>query len=628
MRYRLAALAGTAAFSFPEQAPWTLLFTLLAAISSADSANSRSRIITLLIIAGLSIGVVGGLLSAPFVTAVLAALAIVPSNRFLALGVLALHTSYAASLEAIAANHLFSLHLEATAPALLSGAMLLLVQPQHTWWRGSLAVLPLPIVWIATKFGLHPFGLMAVAAFPPMALAAFTPSATCTSLKYGHRWVIAGVVAIGVIGWMLTPPKVPSAGYVLLPGEMSNPEAPFYRNYQEVLRFAGLPLKVVNSTEEIPPDSLLLLPWLTATSQREGAPSFEHLRRLALERDWLVVMVGEHTDMGGAAARVRTVAGRQLLRSDLSVPPGNTDNSGHMRIADIRSWYPNAVLNRGASVDVKSPMTRILLTGDGWWSEPDIGEWLWVGDYMWQPGNRHGRLVMAASADEGRARWVVVGDTGPFINQQLVSDPRPAARVLELSTLWPLFVHDLGLFIIAFAIAFGIPIVALAGIIGLVVAAGLLPSASHDGPWRSLCCQESGFDERNFSHVLVESKQLLTTTWKLVRPAGPLSAQLPVPETQTVIFGLVDNELTVGSTTLSNCRRLGSLATDGLLLMDAQACKVEGDAEILIGDRSEAAILRVGSGNETLLLVLDQNFLGRNAPLVNRTWLEGQIKRQ
>lgn len=621
MRYRIAALLGISAFVFPEQAPWTLLATLLIAITVVSCASGRGRLIALLVSVSLFIGVAGGVLSASFVTAALAAVAISPHNRLLAIAVLGLQTSYAASLEAIAANQLFAWHLEAAGPALLSGALVLAVQPRHPWWRTTLALFPLPLVWVAQKIGVSPYGLLAIAGLPSMALALLTPCDERPALKGLPLWVASGVVALGAIGWVMTPPKMPDAGYVLLPGEMNSPEARFYRNYQEVLRFAGISAKVVETAEEIPAGSLVLLPWLTAPVQHEGAPSFEHLRELAIERGWLVVMVGEHTDMGGAATRVKAVTGQPYLRNNLSVPLWNTDNSGQMRTADIRAWYPDAMLNRGASVDVWSPLNRVLLSGDGWWAEPNIDEWLWVGDYIWQPSDRHGRLVMAATADEGRARWVILGDTGPFINQQMVSDPRPAARILELASLWPLFLRDVGLVIVTAVIAFGLPAAVLVGAVGLVVAVSLIPGTSNDGPWRSVWRQESGFDERNFNQSLLESPQLLTTEWKLVRPKGPLSGQLPAPEKPTIIFGLVDGELSIGDTKLSNCKRLGSLLTDGILLMDAQACKVVGNAEILVGDNDEAAILKVGS----LLMVLDQNFLGQKAPPSNRSWLETKL---
>lgn len=623
IHYRLAALLGISAFTYPEQAPWPLLATLLVAAITVCSTSGRGRTITLLLSASLFIGVVSGLLSTAFVTAVLAAATIASHNRPLALAVLALQTSYAASLEAITANYLFAWHLEASAPALLSGALLLAVQTERTWWRVVLALLPLPLVWGAQKFGVLTYGLLAIAALPVMLLAALTPEDERPILKGARRWVVAGVVALGVVGWALTPPKTPEEGYVLLLGEITSPDARFYRNYQKVLEFAGISAKVVESPEHIPPNSLVLLPWLTSPALPESAHTFDHFRELARERGWLVVMVGEHTDMGSVATRIQALVGSPFLRSDLSVPLGNTDDSGHMRSADIRAWHPDAMFNRGASVDVRSPLTRVLLSGDGWWAEPDIGEWLWVGDYMWQPGDRHGRLVMAAAADEGRARWVVIGDTGPFINQQLVSDPRPAARILELSTLWPLFLRDVGLLIISAGIVFGLPSAILAVMAGLIVIVPLMLGPSNNGSWRSLWRQESGFDERNFNQALLESPELLATDWRLIRPKGPLGGQLPTPEKRTVIFALIDEELIVDHTKLSNCRRLGSLSTDGLLLMDAQACKVDGKAEVLIGDKDEAAIVQIGS----LLLVLDQNFLGQKAPSSNRTWLEGQLNK-
>lgn len=621
VRYRVAALLGISAFVFPEQAPWSLFATLLTTIALVSCTDTRARILALLVSASLFVGVAGGVLSASFVTATLAAIAIASHNRLLALVTLALQTSYAASIEAILADYLFAWNLEAAAPALLSGTLLLSIQSRKNWWHAIIAISPSLIVWVGQQATIPPYGLLAFAGMPPMVLALLTPGDKRPALNAFPRWIVVGVVALGSIGWAMTPPKIPSAGYVLLPGKLDSPEARFFRNYQEVLRFSGLSLKVVEIAEEIPNGSLVLLPWLTAPDDPEHTSSFEKIRELAIERGWLVLMLGEHTNMGGVATKVKTVAGQAFLRNDLSVPPGNTDDSGHMRIADIRAWYPEAMLNRGASVDVHSPLTRVLLSGDGWWAEPDIGEWLWVGDYQWQSRDRHGRLIMATATDEGSARWVVLGDTGPFINQQLVSDPRPAARILDLASLWPLFLRDVGLVTVAAAIVFGLPATVLVGTVGLMAVASLFSGTSSDGAWRSMWRQESAFDERNFNQSLVESPLLLTTDWRLVRPKGPLTKNLSLPEKKTVLFGLVDGELNLGKTKLFNCKRIGSLVTDDILLMDAQACAVEGHAQVLVGDKNEAAIVRVGS----LILILDQNFLGQNSPKINRNWLENRI---
>ena len=107
----------------------------------------------------------------------------------------------------------------------------------------------------------------------------------------------------------------------------------------------------------------------------------------------------------------------------------------------------------------------------------------------------------------------------------------------------------------------------------------------------------------------------------LSRARGTLKGDLEIPEHRTVIFGLVDGSLRVGLTTLRRCRRLGSLETSGVYLMDAQACEVDGPAEVLIGDEGGAAVVKI----DDVLIILDQNFLGQRAPQKNSQWLESFI---
>ena len=55
--------------------------------------------------------------------------------------------------------------------------------------------------------------------------------------------------------------------------------------------------------------------------------------------------------------------------------------------------------------------------------------------------------------------------------------------------------------------------------------------------------------------------------------------------------------------------------------MDAQACQVEGDAEVLVGSQEAAAVLAFGKGQQRKILVLDTAFLSAGAPIANREWL-------
>jgi hypothetical protein len=55
--------------------------------------------------------------------------------------------------------------------------------------------------------------------------------------------------------------------------------------------------------------------------------------------------------------------------------------------------------------------------------------------------------------------------------------------------------------------------------------------------------------------------------------------------------------------------------------MDAQACRVEGNARILIGTQQEAAAIEFSNGQYQATLVLDTAFLAQNSPEENVKWL-------
>ena len=625
----LAACIGVSAFIFPLVAPLSLFVVLAISILTVASAPSRSSFfISTFLSVGLLIGVAGGLFSAEIVIAVLSAVIIAPCNRALALLILVLQTSYASTLEALFSNYLHIYQLEVVAPSILCGIVLLATPPvRKSWWKASLIFLPVPIVKAGLAFSVPPYSLMLLSAIPVFSLVFLDMGRTQTRrISRIHKLGLITVIMLMVLGWTATLPKTPSDRYVLLPRSIDSPEYRFYDRYQETLLFAGMDLKVTADLDGIPKDSLVLLPWLTSANLEESF-SLQKLREHAKTRAWTVVMIGEHTNMGGVANRIASLTGRDSLRHDISVPPGNTDYSGHLRAAGMQAWPPNALLNRGATVEVQSLFDRILLAGDGWWAEPDIGEWLWVGDYIWQPTDRHGRIVMAASMEDGNARWVVVGDTSPFINQQLISDPRAAVKILELATLWPLLIRDIGILFVGIVFILGGGSNVAITVFGLALLGGLVQSEKPHGQWLLLWQDLSAFDERNFNKSLLQSDYLLSGNWNLIRQRDPLSGRLELPTARTVIFGLVEDQLHVGNVKISLCKRLGSLATKGgPYLMDAQACLVEGGAHVLLGDMDGAAVIKLGRGDSTLILVLDCNFLGQKAPLDNVKWLDDTLK--
>ena len=275
-------------------------------------------------------------------------------------------------------------------------------------------------------------------------------------------------------------------------------------------------------------------------------------------------MAGEHTNYGNIRDRIEKISGRKLLLSDLTVPPGNQDQSGPLRGGGITPWPVDAILNRGASVPPSKLRSRVLLAGDGWWAEPDLKEWLWAGDYIFRSDDRSGPIPLATATDDGAARWIVVGDSSPFINQQIIADPRPLILLLQLSTLWPAFLRDA---LIALLVA-GVfiysrrslrsPVPGAIAILMMISVAVLTapPSASHQ--WRNIYQGESGFDSNNFNLTLAQDPKLFEGGWALKRLATfPVESHTDAQLEPEIIFGLVKNRAAFGSVVLSHCWRLG-----------------------------------------------------------------------
>lgn len=627
MRKSLAAIVGFSAFVLPESTPWSLFLTLVAAPLYIGDAADRATLLLRVAVAGSFVmAVVGMLVPAPLATAILIACSLGKTNPLLAVSILGLQTSYVASLEALLANYLHPFQLEAAGPSVIAGLVALGIQPGRRWWKFTLPALSALVAIACQRFPLGPDTLATLAALPTLLL-----SATATQGEYSARQRSVGITAsalllvAGSAAWFVTPPRSTAERYVVLPRTGGAPEAKFYESYVDASKYAGLSLRNPSALEAIPNGSLLLLPWLTSPLEtKAGDTLLPTIRELARLRGWTVVLVGEHTNMTGVADRVTSLLGFAALRNDLTTPPGNTDDSGPLRVGDFRAWPHNSIFNRGASVEIKSIFDKVLLSGDGWWAEPDIGEWLWVGDYQWQPSDRHGRLTLAASFEDGGARWIVVGDTSTFVNRQLIADPRAAERIIEMASLWPQFLRDLWLGLLCVGLILVQPprfnwlpptIVALP----LAIVA-LLPSQS--GPWKSIWQQLSGFDERSFNTAVLGEPRLINSPWSLVRRQGNIDGLLAVPNIPTVLFALIDNKLNAGSVVLGPCRRIGSLKSEeGPFLMDAQSCEVSGVAEVLIGDKEGAAAVRFYSNGVPTILILDRNFLSQSAPPGNAKWL-------
>jgi hypothetical protein len=631
----LGIAAAIAAWAMPFSGYWLIVSAGLALGALVASVFVRPcPKLTLVALVVLVLLVLGGIASVPLTLAGLGIAILLRhqpvEGRGLSLALLGLQSSFTGTPEALISNALAPYSLEAVAPALVAAAFIAI-----PCWRQAPSLVVGAVLTVCVASGARwleagPSAEAAIASLPIILVGAWLGAGNS---RGSTGWGLILCCALG-LSWNVTPPRLGLVNEVsiVLPADRSAPEAIHFHGITEALRFSGLTVNEPSELKEISTGSVVILPWLSVAFAEDEEGFAAEFRALARERRWTVVMFGEHDGMGGLDARAEALAGRPLFHRDLTVPTGNSDTSGQLRASSLRAWPPSAMLNRGATTNVFDARARVLLSADGWWAERDLQEWLWTGDYRWRPGDRGGRLLLAhAVVDLQGATWVAIGDTTPILTRQLIADPRPVLRLLDKATLIPALLADVSLLLGWFAIVlFGRASSRLAwaaSFIALsVLWAGLLLPERHavNGGWRSLNIGESGYEASNFNATLAAEPQLLEQGWDLVRSRNAVNGSVRIPSRPTVSFLLIDGSAEFGNIRLSECWRLGSLnvGESGPRLMDAQACKVEGDVDVIVGERSGAAALLVRSASVPWIIMLDRGFLSGMAPLENARWLQ------
>lgn len=632
----IAAVLGLAAWAMPLIVPWHACLALSLVILGTFYFEHPSDCIAWLACAVVLLGLLfGGILPSPLVTAVLAAVLLARAGALcFCCTVLLLGISNVFLLQDYISGQLAAIGLEASAPSIVAIIALGFVFGRKPWFAAIAMLISLMTTFVCKQFHLSPELFLALPYVPVVAFARALLHQNDSSAFVGLRVRTFLLVGLCLISWVGTMPRTTKGLYVLLPPSQAEYEAKFFDNYVAALNFVGILATHASQPEEIPDSSTVLLPWVTTPlTDALGINVEDRFRKLAEERGWTVLMGGEHTNLGDIANRVEEISGLRLLRNDLTVPYRNSDKSGALHIGSVVDWPFDAMLNRGGSISPPALRGRVLLAADGWWAEPDIGEWLWTGDYLYEPSDRAGRIVLAASADQRRARWVIVGDNTPLLNSQFIADPRALRSLLNLSTLWPLFLRD-SLIITLLTFYILVPerqrathkIIMSAVLIAAAAALSLaLFPANGKSRWESFYKRQSAFDPANFNETFAKNRGFLQGP-QFIRNRFRLEGNQELSNGISVVFGHVEGDAIFSSAHIGECHRLGGLDTDeGPRLMDAQVCHVEGDAEVVLGSRSAAAAFWVSSGTRHSLVILDPSFLGSRAPNSNSTWLEEQL---
>lgn len=625
---RIASVLGVSSFVIPEQSFITLILffiiTLQLVISFKNELNKYLLAIPVLL---LALGVIFGFLSITLITGLFAAFLLYKSNILLSLVILVLQTSYIESTESLLSNILFEFNLESLAPTILAVFIMIVVNPFHNFRHYFIFFISISLVVLFSEIARSPFELMLMAAIPSIIFYFLIGNSTKKVFSYYQKTTWLLIISLMGVGWLHSLPKSFDDVFVYLGQDKESLAASHFKNYNEVLKFSKINHKLVTNLNEIPRGSFVLVPNLSTMDDKSKIYIESELKQLSNQNEWVVLLVGEHTNMGRNQEIINNLVSRDVLRNDQSVPPDNLDFSGHMKSSDFGVWSKYAILNRGASVQVGSLLDKVLIAGDGWWAEPFVDEWLWVGDYKWQPADRSGRLAMGASFQINKSRWVVLGDSGPFLSEIIVNDKNTLQKILNLSSLWPSFIKDLLVFVVALLMILGAPMfLVLSSGLFMLILSTLFISNTDQGQYVKNF-SEYAYSKTNFNSNISKSKTILNSDWELIKYKNYLPDQIPSSGFNQIVFGLVKDEYKLEGNRLFSCKRVGNILFQKLKLMNAQVCSVElgNGSEILIGNKEEASVIRINKEEHSILIVLDKEFLGRNAPESNRLFLEKEI---
>jgi len=446
------------------------------------------------------------------------------------------------------------------------------------------------------------------------------------------------LILLIVFSWWNDFPRSSDKLYFLVPNASGEYEDKFLKNYKEIAKYINASYEVISNIDSVEARSMIIVP--VVTRKIFDDPQWDSFSTYAKEKELTVLIAGEHTNYKGVAERINKLTKGITINSDLTVPPGNTDKAGHLRSPTLTPFPFDAILNRGASINIKSIFAKVLLSGDGWFADSDLKDPTWIGDFMLNPGEKRGRIELGASyADE--ARWVFFGDNSFLLNKAIVSDPKPLLSAINLSTLWPIFISDLLIVVFfIFLLSDRYPSVSPKNIgfmccfLSVVIAYGVVAKQEEkhttSGFFKTTNMGESPFDQKNFNNAFIE---LLGEDYindiQIVRHKNFISEhKIGTSKKPEIHFGLVDGEIKIGGTRLFNCWRLGNLTLgSGIIINDGQSCAVEGDGQVLIGKRNDAAAVKIYADKKTAIIILDPAFLSNGSLNSNNlNWIMDQVK--
>lgn len=418
---------------------------------------------------------------------------------------------------------------------------------------------------------------------------------------------------------------------VWIPTSTEKYESQFFKDYSSTLSLAGIKATQISDISQIQENSLVIVPWGTDI---ESEKFLQDLKVSPLGKSLTVLVGGEHTNYGGFADRLNPLFDGNLSFSNTTtVPPKNANHMGALWTSSVLQFPFDATLNRGASLRMSSLNVFPILTAKSIFSDLGPKEFndFWVGDFLIGHSDPRGWTLLMAAYKDGPL-WILSGDNSYLLNRYLLPNPSPITHVIALATLFPMLILELWILLIICAWGFQakstnltsikpkfvyfIPILLLVPIAITLKAQALPGYGMSKALFQNL--KYFGGDERSSAIAISANSKVINESSKklFVHEESFTSKDIGNSGLEEIHIGNIKNGFSYNGVKIDNCglTNYSNLLDPKITLLEAQYCKVTGDAKIIVGNKNQASVIEIQS-MPPVTLILDKYFLSGSPPI-------------
>lgn len=418
---------------------------------------------------------------------------------------------------------------------------------------------------------------------------------------------------------------------VWIPSSIEKYESHFFKNYSDTLGLAGIKASQISDIAEIKENSIVIVPWGTTA---ETYKFLLDLKNSPIAKSLTVLIGGEHTNYGGFADKLNPLFNGAIgFSNTTTIPPQNANQMGALWTSSVLQFPFDATINRGASLSISSLNAFPILIAKSIFSDLGPKEFndFWVGDFLLGNTDPRGWTLLMAAYKDGPL-WILSGDNSFLMNRYLLPNPTPIVHTILLASLVPMLLLQLWILIticvwdfqaryankslVKLRLIYFLPILLLALMVLM-----LKSQASPNHEMSKTLFQNLkyfGGDERSAAAAIsANSKDIYESQKRLFVHEEPFASEnIGVSGLEEIHIGHIKNGFNYSGVKIDNCglTSYSNQVDPKINLLEAQYCRVRGDAKIIVGDKGQASVIVINS-TPSVTLILDKYFLSGSPPI-------------